>query len=262
MRCALLLVLAALCGFLSGPLPRGWSDDDVPMPPPKVEPRANLKPSELLAILNETIDRDEIAEPMEFGKAIERINAILSRRGKSLPVRINMDAFKEELAEAPDLHSIQVTCLEQPARPTVRQLLHFYMAQFPERSASFVVGPGFVEITTKDRAMPFIRLSTPVTLQVRSRPLFLVLDDLFEQTGVSIVVDSRFAQRTRMPVSAMFADPVSLRDALYLLLNMTDLHMVTVGNSVYVTSPQNAYRVYWERMTKSYLMLDPFAPEI
>ena len=254
MRYAFSFLFAVSCCFLLGATSRGWTDDDEPIPQPKVEPRANLKASEILAILDEAIDRDEIAEPIEFGKALERIN--------TLPFRIDMSALREIIPEIEDARSTVFKFPEQPARLQIRHILNSFVDQYPEKSAGWVVGPGYVEITSSDRALAWSRLSSRVTLNVRGRPLFLVLEDLFEQTGVSITLDPRFAQRARAPVSATFSDPVTLRDALYLLTNMADLQMVSVGNSVFVTSPQNAFRIFWQRRLIREISADPLAPQL
>lgn len=217
------------------------------MPAAATEPR-NLKPSEILVLLDDTVNGDLFTERRKLPDALAMINLHLARRGVQLPFWVNIRAFKEENPEAPELAEIEVKARDLGPRPKVWRVLRDLLEDFPSRNAAFVVRPGYIEITTNERAM--FAYQEPVMLHVRNRPLGLVLEDLFEQTGVSIAVDPHVSRKLREPVSATITQPMPLHDALSVVLKQQRLGYCTMGRIskiVYVTTPENAVRTLWQR---------------
>lgn len=217
------------------------------------EPARNLRPSEILVLLREPVDGRLFAEPAPLGEMLRRLQLSLAVRGRFLPIRIDDASFKAESPEAPDIRETKVA-VDCGPRPTAQQAL---VAMLQRTDATFVVAPGYLEITTYDSARG--RIISPVVLHARSRPLGEVLDDLFEQTGVGISIDPRVAPRLREPVSVTFARPTPLSTALSVVLNNGKLRYIRLGDTVFVTTPATAFRIeleefaprpaYWDLMT-------------
>ena len=73
-------------------------------------------------------------------------------------------------------------------------------------------------------------------------PLAEALQDLSDQTGINIVVDSRLEQPARAEVTAHF-HRVPLDTAVRLLADMAGLRLVVMDNVLYVTSKENAKEI-------------------
>src|SRR5262249_44821825 len=80
--------------------------------------------------------------------------------------------------------------------------------------ATYLVRRGMVEITTGEGASPERQA---VRAAFVKRPLEEALEELSDQTGISIVLDARAGDRGRTPVTASFRSEVSLLNAGRLL---------------------------------------------
>lgn len=207
----------------------------------------NFTASDIVQSLGELIDAREFREPMPLKQALDRIDEILAGRGKRLPFRIDESAFQEEAAEADPMADEKVSWICPFFQPSVGQML-VQMLDQTRRFATIIVRPGWLEVTTRERALPVFRLSASVLLQVRNRPAGLILDDLFLQTGVGVTVDPGVASRLRTPVSVNFVDPIRLEDALSVVLNASNLRYVTIGRAIYVTTPERAQQIWYDQI--------------
>src|SRR5439155_6932911 len=118
----------------------------------------------------------------------------------------------------------------------------FALCRVPTNIATFLVRRGAIEITTTESATLPLLLSQKVTARLQRVTLAEALHHLGEESGVSIVVDVRVAERTRRVVTLNLANE-TVWSTMYALLNMSGLRAVAVGNFLYVTSPQNAARL-------------------
>src|SRR5262249_1405155 len=78
------------------------------------------------------------------------------------------------------------------------------------------------------------------------QPLDLVLDDLSEITGVSVVIDGRAKDRVGTPITARFRNDMPLLEALRLLAESAGLKLVAVPGgpsptrALFVPTPEHA----------------------
>lgn len=226
-------------------------------------PVRNLRPSEIMMLLDETVDGELFQKPRTFSDSLAMINLHLSRRGAQLPFWVDVRAFKEESPEMPELAEMEVLSRDRGPRPKVWRVLQDLLDSLPTRNGAFVVKPGYVEITTNERAR--FSYAEPVMLQVRNQPLGMVLNDLFEQSGVGIVVDPKVARKLREPVSVTISQPMPLNEVLSVVLNMQKLRYCAMGriNKVYyVTTPENALRTWREQEILGQFSLDTFSAVI
>lgn len=227
-------------------------------------PSRNLKPSEILLLLDDTVDGELFLKPRKLPDALAMINLHLARRGVQLPFWVNVHAFKEETPEMPELAEMEVLSRDRGPRPKVWRVLQDLLDSLPTRNGAFLVRPGHVEITTSERAAQ--SWGEPVMLQVRNKPLGAVLNDLFEQTGVGIAVDPKISRKLREPVTVTISQPMPLNEALSVVVTQQKLGYCSVGRVskiLYVTTPQNAIRTIWEREffdRQHPDLLDPHAP--
>ena len=250
------LLLAAASLTLAAQPPAARDDEFAPIPQEKA-PVKDLTPSELLLTLQHRIENETPGATMTFRAAVEQLQRALARKDKQLPIAIDQHAFREYAPDAPDIWEVEVKWPGVPQNPKVQEVLTNLIDQGPTRGATYSVRPGWIEITTRD-AMTWNLMDTPVTVRFRERPLFLALEDLFEQTGIAINIDPRCAARMRVPISANFIN-VTLQDAIFVLIQTVDLRAVTLGRAVLITTPQNAYQIWWEQQLKSWLTFDPRA---
>jgi hypothetical protein len=66
------------------------------------------------------------------------------------------------------------------------------------------------------------------------------LGDLFELTGVPVIVDNHGLAQARRPVTATFANGAALGAVLPLVTETAGLKLLVVGNALNVTSPAHA----------------------
>jgi hypothetical protein len=217
----------------------------------------NLRPSEVVAILSQPIDVREFREPRPLPEFFEWIRQSLAKRGLSLPIWADEAAFKEDSADAPSVGELSAVCKRCGPYPSLAQALDDVLDGLPGHQATFIVRPGGIEVTTRDRAYPIYRLQCRVSGSFRNRPLGLVLNDLFEMSGVGINVDPRVAHRMGTLTFASFGDPVPLRDALTVVLTPAGLSYVTIGGTLYVTAPEHSLRIFLEHERRRLLQLDP-----
>jgi hypothetical protein len=180
----------------------------------------------------------KLGEPFTIsqGDSMALKDAIEAMERQGFPrLVINVAAFKEENPDVPDPAESPV---KFPAKGLTRaKTLRLILDQLPTANATYLVRPGYLEITTIDTARPNRQF---VQANFFNRPLEDVLNDLSEQTGVSIVVDPRVGGKAKAPVTGRFSAETNLAQAVRLLADMADLKAVQVDNTLYVTSRSNS----------------------
>ncbi|MCI0457822.1 MAG: hypothetical protein L0Z62_12710 [Gemmataceae bacterium] len=214
---------------------------------PKQAPVAEMTTRELVALLAEPIDVKVFQAPMNLKEAIDLLSRKAASKGKDLAFVIDRNGFRDENPEAPDIHDAQVKFPPFPSRMSVGDALRGILRKVPTNNATFVVRPGFVEITTHDRANSRKGLQEKVMVSFYRRPLVEALEELSDRTGVSIVTDMRVRDRLQTGVTATFGNNVTLEAALRILTDMADLKLVLFEECGYVTSAANAHALERER---------------
>jgi hypothetical protein len=117
--------------------------------------------------------------------------------------------------------------------------LRLALSQVGRGEATYYFRSGQIVVTSAKRTLsPHFLESTSVEAKFTNRPLTAALDELAEQSGVSILIDCREWAKAQKPVSARFQE-AKLRTAVQLLSDTAGLKAVVVDNVIYVTSPEN-----------------------
>jgi hypothetical protein len=174
------------------------------------------------------------------------------KKGMELLLRVDQNAFKEEDPDAPNIMETKITINPPPRKISGAQLLHLALAQIPTHNAAFVLRPGYVEITTQERSSAVALLSQRMPVRIQGRPLHLALDDLFDATGVPVVLDTRVGNLARAPVHLYIAKDTSLGAILLLMSEMANLKMIVLNDVIFVTTPALAQQLLWEQFMRAY----------
>lgn len=207
---------------------------------------------ELEALLAEPLETNTFQKTLTLKEALKILQDAYRAKGKELPIQVNTPAFKEENPDAPDLYDTQITIADRPHRTTGARLLRLLLAQLPTNNGAFCLKPGFVDITTIERSRPYTLLGQSHEIRFARRPLHLALEDLYEQTGVAVVLDPRVGVRARTPITMNFTTDVSLGTAILLMSEVSGLKMIISDEIIFVTTPAIARQFLWERMANPY----------
>jgi hypothetical protein len=239
---ALLLALA-----LFGGLPAGGSAGDKGKTPAAAEPGSVARIRQLRALLDEVIDMKEFQQPMTFKEVLALLVSKVKDAGKELNIVVNVDAFRDENPDAPDIYDTAVRFPSAPKRMAVGNALRYALSRVPTANATFLVRVNYLEVTTLKEANLKRLLGQRIVAAFDRRPLGEALDELSARTGVSVTVDARASEKLKQPVTAAFGNDVTLEAALRMLADMADLRVVLMEEGVYVTSIANARELERER---------------
>jgi len=190
----------------------------------------------LMRVLDEAINIKDLKD----GASIASLEEWAQARGKELPIFIDMKAFQDEGSQAVFKGEIPPPkLLGLPRRMRVGDLLQVMVAQFEEES-TLLVRKGRVEITTKKAASRENLLKQTFVASFDLQPLELVLEDLADISGVTVIVDGRAKDKIRTSVTARFRNDVPLRDALRMLTESAELKLVILPGGLFVTTPAHA----------------------
>jgi hypothetical protein len=231
------LILALVCPLVlaAGPAPAAQ--------PAKAAEKGPLKIRELAAVLDEIMDMKDFQTPMTLKEALGLLQDKLNAKYKeddALPILVDVEAFKKDDPDAPDVYETQVKFPPFPRRMSVATALRLALSGVPTKNATYLLRRGVIEITTLDAASPRRLLRQRVTASFRQYPLHEVIESLSEMTGLNVVLDQRAKDKLKTPVSATFGNGITLEGALRLLTDMADLKLLITDEYVYVTTPANA----------------------
>ncbi len=119
-------------------------------------------------------------------------------------------------------------------------------------NGAYLVHPGFVEITSRERAWPEAwtpdhrDLAVTVNGDFDNVPLREALRRLSSDSGITVLVEESNRDTATAPVTATL-DNVPLDTAVRLLASMAGLRLAVIDNVLYVTTPENADRLQAEQ---------------
>jgi hypothetical protein len=190
----------------------------------------------LMRLLEEPIELRELKD----GPSFTSVEEWAQGRGKDLPIFVDVKAFQDENTLAVFRGELPPPkTLGLPRRMRVGDLLQVLVAQLEEES-TLLIRKGRVEVTTKKASSRDNLLKQTFAASFDQHPLELVLEDLAEITGVSVIVDGRTKDKIRTPVTARFRNDVPLRDALRMVTESAELKLVTLPGGLFVTTPAHA----------------------
>jgi tetratricopeptide (TPR) repeat protein len=122
------------------------------------EPKGKAQADSMLKLLEEEIEiPDEFrkpGQPVLMKQVLSYFDERLQNRGSGLPVYIDQPAFKEEASGDPiDLLETTVNFPPYLRKMSIATALRVALSQFPGANATYSVRPGFIEVTTIDRAI-------------------------------------------------------------------------------------------------------------
>jgi hypothetical protein len=210
--------------------------------------------------LDETIALADFAKPMPLNEALSLLQAKLKSRNKDLPIRLNHEAFEEE---NPDAEKVSDTPIRFPAilkQLRVSQALRFMVGQVKTHNGTYLIRPGYVEITTIEQAgLPHL-LGQGVHVRFRNRSLALALEDLYDLTGVPVILDPRAGRLAQLPITANFTNNATLGTVLVLLSEMAGLKLLEGDNTLYITTAAHARQFLLERAMSPGYDSGPYSP--
>jgi hypothetical protein len=201
------------------------------------KPVATKKP---LLILQERVDMDKFQQQMNLKEALEILHKDLAARGMELDIVIDVEVFKAEAPDAPDIYDTLIRLQPLPRKLTVAVLLRQLLNRIPSGNASYVVFGDHVLVTTASRTGIDSLLLQHVGGLYEGRPLGQLLRDLAEKTGTTIVVDKRVGDKEERAVTVIFQQDVTLAGALRVVTEMVDLKVVLLDGIIFVTTPVHA----------------------
>lgn len=206
---------------------------------PRLAAQEGALPSqELIRRLQTVIDMKDFQNPMTLKEAMGLVYEKFHARGVELPLIVNQKAFTGADANAKDAYEAVVQYPPYPKTMTVATALRLALEKLPVE-ATYLIRNGQIEVVPVQEAT-FAKLRTQKVLgHYSAQRVFDVIQDLCEQTGMSIVLDARIDPKFNTPVSVTFRNDISVQDALHTLTDMAGLQLVDVRTGFYVTTRDN-----------------------
>jgi hypothetical protein len=220
-------------------------------PPAKPQPGPKTTVRGLIALLQREIDLKDAPDKLKLKEILELTATHLTtlNMGREVGILLDTNAFKAEQEEVTTeaLLGEDVDIPVFPKRMVVGRLLRLALGKLPTRNATYLVRPGWLEITTVKAASSKGLLLKKVSVSFEKRPLDEALQELSDLTGASIVIDGRLGDKSKALVTATFLNDTNLAGALRVLTDMADVRVVVLEDAIYVTSPENAQKLRAEK---------------
>jgi len=252
-RCLLSLTLLASLSLLA---PCSGQDRD--------KPKLTIAPrvSQLWNDLTEPMSVAPFLEPMTLKEALEAMHKhYRERHDRDFPVVVNQQAFKDENAEAGDIYESPVRLAPSPRIRTRGQILRELLRQVQTGNATYFLKPGVIEITTHSAVTSTQLLNQTVDLKFTRQPLSFVLEEIYEQTGVHVVLDPRVGVNARASITITFTNDMALGTGLVLIAEMAQLKFIEIDNAIFMTTPAHARQLIWERGGLWHWRAEPYRKE-
>ncbi len=197
----------------------------------------------LIRLLETRMETKDFSTLTSLHAVVELLQEKFAVTGKNVPVVINAQAWGREGINI-DQEPLQVHLLTKAKRLSVHALLEQLTAQ---TFATYLVRQGGIDIVPAAYATIENLLTLPVLARYEQLPLPEVLQDLADQTGATIVLDTRVGESAKEAISATLRNNVTLEDALRMCTEAAGLKFVVLRNSIYVTTPSNAHAIRQEQ---------------
>src|SRR5262249_3900989 len=150
-------------------------------------------------------------------------------------VIVDDEAFKSENPEAADIYDtpINFNKYQHMRKMTLKTALRLALKAVPTNNATFVVMRDQILITTFLECEPISKLNEKVQGAFDKRPLRLVLRELSESTGATIVVDKRAADKANTEITVHFVNDIDLAGAVRIATEMADLKALVLDGAIF-----------------------------
>jgi hypothetical protein len=216
-------------------------------PPAKPQAGHKMTVRSVIALLQQEIDVKDVPQKTRVREILDFTFHQLKtfNMGKEVGILFDVNAFKADddsvTTEGLLSEDFEITIFSK--KVATGTLLRLALAKLPTHNATYLVRPGWIEITTIKAASTQSLLQRRISASFDKRPLDEALQELSDLTGASIVIDGRLGDKSKVPVTATFLNDTTLAGALRLLTDMADLRMVLVDGALYITSPENAQKL-------------------
>ena len=182
---------------------------------------------------------------MKIKEALQVISDKLAKLPNpvELPLLVDTEEFR---IENPDLYptgdswyEMMVSSPPVASRMTAAAALRFILGNVPLRNATYVVMPDHVLVTTHSATSPERKLQQKVRGSFEKQPLHVVLRELSEMAGATIIVDNRATEKAKAVVSATFLNEIDLAGALRVLAEMAELKAIVLDGAIFVTTGEH-----------------------
>jgi hypothetical protein len=186
--------------------------------------------------------------PDAFFPLLDHLTTKMRSTGRDLTFYVDVKLFSKDVQAVIDgeLPPPRFKLQPLPERMTIRAILQNAVSQFDGEEATFLIRQGRVEITTKKAAALPSLLKQTFAASFDRQPLEMVLDDISDLTGVSVVIDGRAKEKMRTAITARFRNDVPLLEALQMVTESAELKLVEISGSsgspraLFVTTPEHA----------------------
>ncbi|HYV39766.1 MAG TPA: hypothetical protein VE988_29020, partial [Gemmataceae bacterium] len=181
-----------------------------------------------------------------------KLYIIIDKKGRKLPIVLDVDAFKTENPEIDEslLYDVPVKFQPFPPEMTIDMALRTAIAKIPTKNATYVVLPDHILITTVERTSAEVKLNEKVRGTFDKRTLNSVVAELSHKVGATIIIDNRCGDKAETKITATFMNDVPLAGALRILTEMADLKVVVLDGAIMVTTPAHADTLRKEQQKK------------
>jgi hypothetical protein len=244
-RIAHYLIGATLLLSASGPLLAQDKGAEKPAPKKIILPPFGVasKAPAIFMVLDMEIDTKDFQLPMKLSEFIGLCYDKVAAQGAELPILIDSGAFPAANKDKIDVKDATIKLPPFPKRMSVGQALQLALSQVSDAKATILIRKGTILITTKTKASVKSLLQEQILTSFHQKPLGEAIFVLSDMTGASIVLDPRAGEKLLTPVNATFTNDATLESVLLVLTDLADLKTVVVGETIYVTTPENAKTV-------------------
>jgi hypothetical protein len=218
----------------------------------KVKEVANSRTREetlrIMRLLDTPMETKDLQVRVKFKTALEHL---MDRMGGKPAILVDREAFVQALgADAPDIFEEEVVLPPTPTKMPIGTALQLLIRQVARGEGTFLIRKGWIEIVPQTSATPAVLLQRPNILAAyEQRPLQEIIQDLSDESGLSIDMDPALADKAAMPITVMFRN-CTVEDALVRVTEMAQLKYAVLNNSVFVTTADRAKQLQKEEETR------------
>jgi hypothetical protein len=152
----------------------------------------------------------------------------IAQKGTEVPIRIDVNAFKEENPDTAGPNDDDVRLPAVPRSMKLAQILQILTSQIRSGNGAFIARNGSIEITTQERAMLPWLLEERIVARFDKTPFDDVIRQLVEMSGAPIMIDPRVQEKAKTPISAELNGNVALAAFLPILADMAEVRVVRI----------------------------------
>jgi RNA polymerase sigma factor (sigma-70 family) len=199
--------------------------------------------------------RDTLAKPVSLENGIP-VNTTLREAMECLssnydvPILFDTQAFKDKGIDVVEDTPVKLSKMIGIRLETILRLL------LDQVNGTYLIRTGYIEVVPCERAQPEywrkVRSLAPrVNVNFTERALDGALRELADQSGISVVIDTRARERATTNVTAAL-NSVPIDTAVLILAEMADLRLVVLDNVLFVTTKENAEQlaIWHDKQTK------------